>query len=69
MRFTDSPFEKMMQEVPRPRSDNTKKPPQGSPCRNCSFWQGRACIGTCYRDLIQRKGDGTSGQNVHKCHA
>lgn len=70
MRFTDSPFEKMMQEVPRPRPNAGKNPPLGSPCRDCSFWQGMACVGTCYRDLmIQRKeGQATCGQNVHKCH-
>ena len=42
-----------------------RKPPPGSPCRNCDYWNGTACLGVCYRDLLilQRKGHSTSGHN------
>ena len=65
MNFTDSPFEKMMKQVPRPpRPGPARRPPRGSPCRKCRFWSGSVCIGVCYRDLLispkeERK---TSGQ-------
>jgi hypothetical protein len=52
MKFTDSPFEKMMQEIPRPKRAAAPKPPLGSPCRSCSFWQGQACVGVCYKELF-----------------
>lgn len=63
MNFTDSPFERMMKEVPRPSRGTVRKPPSGSPCRNCTYWSGMACLGLCYRDLIlSRKEERESGQ-------
>ena len=65
MNFTDSPYEKMMKEKPRPpRRDTARKLPKNSPCRDCGYWNGTACIGVCYRDLIilREKGATTSGQ-------
>jgi len=59
MNFTDSPFEKMMKQVPRAYRPEVRKPPPGSPCRGCTFWRGMACVGTCYRDLALST---TSGQ-------
>jgi len=68
MNFTDSPFERMMKEVPRPTRPIMEKAPPGSPCHDCSFWRGMACVGTCYKELTAaRKGDGTSGHFVQKC--
>lgn len=52
MRFTNSPFEKMMQEVPKPRRPIPKRPPPGTRCVGCSFWNGTACVGICYRELV-----------------
>ena len=67
MNFTDSPYEKMMKEVPRPPRPEAVKAPPGSPCRDCSFWRGEPCVGTCYRDLTDpRKEDGASGHFVQK---
>ena len=62
MNFTDNPFEKMMKQVPRACRPEAQKAPPGSPCRDCSYWRGMACVGTCYRDLILLgKEAGTSG--------
>lgn len=63
MNFTDSTYEKMMKEKPRPyRPAPLHKPPKGSLCRDCSYWNGAVCVGVCYRDLILRQREGTSGQ-------
>jgi len=63
MNFTDSPYEKMMKEKPRPpRRGAAAKPPKGSPCRDCSYWNGTACIGLCYRNLIILPREPASGQ-------
>ena len=35
MRFTDSPFEKMMKQKPRPQAPAPAKPPRGSRCSGC----------------------------------
>ena len=63
MNFTDSPFEKMMKQVPRAYRPEMQKPPPGSHCCGCTFWRGMACVGTCYRDLkLPGKEAATSGQ-------
>jgi hypothetical protein len=36
MNFTDSPFEKMMKQPPRPGQSAKQKPPPGSVCRACA---------------------------------
>ena len=62
MNFTDSPYEKMMKQVPRPAHEGTaQKPPRR--CRGCSYWDGRACVGVCYRALIVERKAGISGQH------
>ena len=54
MRFTNSPFERMMQQVPsggeRPRPDPL---PRHHPCHGCGSYHGVKCV-SCYRDLIIR---------------
>ena len=63
MNFTDSPFEREMKQVPRPpRPGPIRKPPRGSSCRGCDFWDGSACVGICYRNLLVERKAGTSGQ-------
>lgn len=63
MNFTNSPYEKMMKERPRPcRPAPARKPPKDSPCRDCSYWNGSVCVGVCYRDLIFPQREETSGQ-------
>lgn len=66
MNFTNSPYEKMMKQKPRPSRPKKQKPPHGSPCRGCTYWQGLACVGTCHRDLIISKREETSGQHGPK---
>ena len=64
MNFTDSPYERMMKQVPRtPRPGPVRKPPCGSPCRGCRLWDGSACVGICYRELIVERKKGASGQH------
>ena len=38
MRFTNSPYEKMMQQKPRPQAPAPAKPPRGSRCSGCPYW-------------------------------
>lgn len=48
MRFTNSPFEKMMQQVPRTLRPTPPKPRRGSPCAGCSYGSfTRFIIATC----------------------
>lgn len=42
MRFTNSPFEKMMKQKPRPQAPATPKPPRGSRCSGCPYWGASA---------------------------
>ncbi|AYF41831.1 hypothetical protein CN246_09450 [Ethanoligenens harbinense] len=62
MNFTDSPFERMMKQVPRPCRGTVRKPPPGSPCRKCEYWRGAPCVGICYRKLLLARREATSGQ-------
>jgi hypothetical protein len=67
MNFTDSPYEKMMKQVPRPSQEGAvQKPPRRSSCRECGYWDGRTCVGVCYRELIVERKVGTSGQHGPK---
>ena len=52
MRFTDSPFEKMMKQKPRPQAPAPAKPPRGSRCSGCPYWRGIGCV-SCYRELMR----------------
>ena len=50
--FTDSPFERMMREVPKaqPPEPMPQKPaPKGHPCYGCGQY-GAICVRPCYRD-------------------
>lgn len=67
MNFTDSPYEKMMKQVPRPSQGRAaQKPSRRFSCRECGYWDGRACVGVCYRELIVERKAGTSGQHGPK---
>ena len=37
MRFTNSPFEKMMKQKPRPQAPSIPKAPRGSRCSGCPY--------------------------------
>lgn len=51
MRFTNSPYEKMMQEIPRYERPEPSKAAADSPCHGCPYWRGIACV-SCYRELL-----------------
>ena len=59
--FTNSPFERMMQEIPRPSRPAPAKPRRGSRCAGCPYWNGAACVGVCYRELVVRPTSGQAG--------
>ena len=40
MNFTNSHFERMMKERPRPQAPTVSRPPGGSACRGCTYWRG-----------------------------
>ena len=52
MRFTDSPFEKMMKQKPHPQAPSAPKAPRGSRCSGCPYWRGIGCV-SCYRELLK----------------
>ena len=39
MNFTNSPYERMMKEVPRYEKPAPQKAPEGSPCAGCPYWR------------------------------
>ena len=68
MNFTNSPYERMMQEIPRKCPPKRTGPPLGSPCHGCAYFREPACVGVCYRKLIlsQKGVSVTSGQSGPK---
>ena len=57
MKFTNSPYETMMQQVPRYERPGPVKAPEGSRCHGCPYWQGIGCV-ACYRELLKGAGGG-----------
>lgn len=51
MRFTNSPYEKMMREIPRYERRSPPKAVADSPCHGCPYWRGICCV-PCYRELL-----------------
>lgn len=51
-RFTNSPLEKLMQQIPRVERREKPVAPPGHPCRGCVNY-GQGCIAPCYRDLLR----------------
>lgn len=63
MNFTDSPYERLMKELPRPSlKDEVFRPRRPSSCQACSEWDGRVCIGSCGYDPAVSKKAAPSGQ-------
>ena len=57
MNFTDSPFERMMKEVPHYPAPNRPAPaPEGSLCHKCGYWRGMTCT-ACYRKLKRKSSE------------
>lgn len=56
-RFTDSPYEFMMQQRPAPaRVPKPTPPPKPHLCNGCKRY-GEHCIRPCYRDVQNRRED------------
>ena len=55
MNFTNSPYEKVMKQRPRPMAPSVPKAPRGSRCSGCSYWRGIRCV-SCYRELLKTPG-------------
>ena len=55
--FTDSPFERMMMQIPRHRQKSQPKPPPSRSrlCHGCPYVRSTPCMGVCYRELLRRK--------------
>ena len=58
MNFTNSPFERMMKEKPRPQAPAENRPPRGSACYGC--WD-RLCV------LLQGAFEGRGWREVMDC--
>ena len=59
MRFTDSPYERMMTQVPHGIREALGPPdrPPDHPCYGCPYGQNAPCLGICYRKLIKNRSD------------
>lgn len=55
MRFTDSPYEKLMTQIPRGRGAADTPPPFPSKhlCHGCPYGRDAPCVGICYRTLTR----------------
>lgn len=58
MRFTDSPYETMMKQIPSGKRAAETPPalPPGHPCKGCSYGKSGPCMGVCYRELTRKGG-------------
>ncbi|MDO5399893.1 MAG: hypothetical protein Q4F17_02790 [Eubacteriales bacterium] len=55
MNFTNSPYEKMMKEQPKGRKNTAlPKAPIGTPCKECPYWRGIACI-FCFKEHLKKR--------------
>ena len=57
MRFTDSPFERMMTQRPAPSRAAPASPvhPPGHPCYRCPYGINAPCVGICYKNLKKER--------------
>ena len=55
MRFTDSPYERLMTQVPSERREVHGPPvrPPRHPCHGCPYGRDGPCLGICYRKLMK----------------
>ena len=56
MRFTDSPYERLMTQTPPGREKAPASPvrPPGHPCHGCPYGRDAPCLGICYKKLLKR---------------
>ena len=57
MKFTNSPYETMIQQVPRYERPEPVKALEGSCCHGCPYWRGIGCV-ACYQELLKGAGGG-----------
>ena len=55
MNFTNSPYERMMKEIPHKETSALQKAPEGTPCAGCPYWQAIGCV-FCYREHLKKQG-------------
>ena len=51
--FTNSPFERLMMQVPREQPSIPAAPPRNHPCYGCKRY-GESCALPCYRGVRQQ---------------
>lgn len=51
MKFTNSPYESMMKEIPHIKPSEPATAPEGTRCHGCPYWKGIECM-TCYQELL-----------------
>ena len=54
MNFTNSPYERMMKEIPHKDIPAPQKAPEGTPCAGCPYWRGIACV-FCYQERLKKQ--------------
>ena len=55
MKFTNSPYETMMQQVPRYERPEPVKAPEGSRCHGCPYWRGIGCVLAAGGETVARE--------------
>ncbi len=55
--FTDSPYERMMQQVPRTRRENEMLPvaPANKPCKECRYKRPACVVALCGCENVKPK--------------
>lgn len=56
MNFTNSPYERMMKEIPHKDIPAPQKAPEGTPCAGCPYWREIACV-FCYQERLKSRAD------------
>lgn len=54
MNFTNSPYERMMKEIPHKDIPASQKAPEGTPCAGCPYWREIACV-FCYQERLKKQ--------------
>ena len=54
MNFTNSPYERMMKEIPHYNKSTPQEAPEGSPCAGWTYWQDITCV-FCYRKHLKKQ--------------
>jgi len=55
MNFTNSPYERMMKEIPHSETPTPQKAPEGTPCAGCPYWRRIGCV-FCYWEYLKKQG-------------